>query len=651
MNSADDAPGAAYGDSGLLAPAWAGSAAEAATGDAAYLTALLDAEAALTRAQAALGQAPRSAADAATAAARADAFDVRDLALRARDGGNPVIPLAAVLTAAVARTDPAAAAYVHRGATSQDILDTALMLVAARTLPTITADLARAAEALAALAAAHRATPMPGRTLTQHAVPTTFGLKAAGWRALLLDAHDRLTALHPTLPAQLAGATGTLAAFTAYSSAGLAAAPDADPAAARETDPTDAPDGPGTAVTGVGDTGSAPSAAGPSGAAGRAAVPRGDGPGGAPAAAGPADAPDGPGTAVTGVGDTGSAPSANGPSGAAGRAPVPMADGSGDASAAAGPGDGPDGPGTAVRGDGSGGPAAAAPAARAGAPGAEASELGVTARPASGPAALAGVPASGAPAPGGGQPPGDGALGLVGRFAAEVGLAEPGLPWHTLRTPVADLAAALAFCSGALGKLAADVLVLSRTEIGEAAEGEGGGSSAMPHKRNPVRATLIAAAARQAPALAAVLVQSLAAEDERPAGAWHAEWQTLRELLRLAGGAAHQAAELAEGLKVFPQRMRENLDTTGGLMTSERVVAALSPVLGRARAKELLTAAARRAVAERVPLADALVAEEPGLSEKVSEDRLRRLTDPAGYLGRAPELTDRALRRRPRTDI
>ncbi|MBF8194685.1 3-carboxy-cis,cis-muconate cycloisomerase, partial [Nonomuraea sp. K274] len=145
----------------------------------------------------------------------------------------------------------------------------------------------------------------------------------------------------------------------------------------------------------------------------------------------------------------------------------------------------------------------------------------------------------------------------------EVGLAEPLLPWHVVRTPVADLAGALAFTAGALGKLGADVLVLSRTEIGEVSEGVGGGSSSMPHKHNPVRATMIAAAARQVPALAAILYGSLAAEDERPPGAWHAEWQPLREALRLVAGAARDAAELTADLRVHPDRMLANLTRPG----------------------------------------------------------------------------------------
>ncbi|MFD3380267.1 MULTISPECIES: 3-carboxy-cis,cis-muconate cycloisomerase [unclassified Streptomyces] len=436
----------------MLAPGRAGSPAESSTGDRAFLQALLDAEAALSRAQASLGLAPAEAAAAVTAAADAARFDVRDLALRARSGGNPVIPLVADLTAAVAAVDTEHAPYVHRGATSQDIMDTATMLVAARTLDLVLADLARTERALARLAREHRDTVMPGRTLTQHAVPTTFGLKAAGWRSLVLDARDRVQAVRDGLPAQLGGAAGTLAAFTAY-----------------------------------------------------------------------------------------------------------------------------------------------------------------------------GTPDTGA---------------LVEAYARELGLAAPLLPWHTLRTPVADLAGALAFTAGALGKAATDVLTLARTEIRELSEGTGGGSSAMPHKANPVRATLVAAAARRAPHLAATLYGSLAAEDERPAGAWHAEWEPLRDLLRLVGGAARDAAELTEGLRVHADAMRAHLDLTHGLIVSERLSAELAPVLGRARAKELLTRAARRATAEDRPLIE-LLAEEPELKDL----DLVALTDPTQYTGSAGTLTDRALER------
>ncbi|WP_306337092.1 3-carboxy-cis,cis-muconate cycloisomerase [Streptomyces sp. KL118A] len=438
---------------GLFSPGSVGSPVADATSDLAFLEALLAAEAALTGARAAVGLTPLGAAAAVReAAADVGRFDARDIALRARESGNPVIPLVAALAAAV----PAEAApHVHRGATSQDILDTALMLLSARALDLIRTDLARAERALTGLAAAHRDTAMPGRTLTQHAVPTTFGLKAAGWRSLILDARDRLTRVRASLPAQLGGAAGTLAAFRADGECGR------------------------------------------------------------------------------------------------------------------------------------------------------------------------------------------GGEALTSAFARELALRAPELPWHTLRTPVADLASALALSTGALGKVAADVLTLSRTEIAELSEGAGGGSSAMPHKANPVRATLVAAAARRAPGLAATLLGSLVAEDERPAGAWHAEWEPLRDLLRLAGGAARDGAELVEGLRVHPTAMRGHLRLTGGSIVSERVAAELAPVLGRAAAKELLTRAAGRARAEGRTLADVL-AEEPALQDL----DLAALTDPAHYTGYAGDLIDRALERR-----
>ncbi|MFI5630009.1 3-carboxy-cis,cis-muconate cycloisomerase [Streptomyces sp. NPDC051664] len=463
-------------DAGLLAPGRAGSPAEATTGDSAFLQAMLDAEAALTRAQSACGLAPAEAGRAVTATADAARFDVRDLALRARSGGNPVIPLVVDLTAAVPED---ARPYVHRGATSQDILDTAAMLVASRTLATVLDDLERAAGEVARHAATHRDTQMAGRTLTQHAVPTTFGLKAAGWRALILDARDRLSAVRASLPAQLGGAAGTLAAFSAFS------APAASPTAQEGTDGEEDTDGQ------------------------------------------------------------------------------------------------------------------------------EEVDL----------------------------------LALVSAYARELGLAEPVLPWHTLRTPIADLAGALAFTAGALGKMATDVLTLSRTEIGEVEEEEGGDSSALPHKANPVHATLIAAAARRAPGLAATLYGSLAAEDERPAGAWHAEWEPLRDLLRLVGGAARDGAALAAGLRVVPYTMRENLQLTDGLIVSERLAAVFADRIGRARAREVLAAAADRAHSETTDLADVLfdvLREEPELAGL----DLAELTDPTRYTGSAGPLTDRALERR-----
>ena len=448
-------------DAGLLAPTWAGTPVEALVDDQAWLRAMLAVEAALARAQAGLGLIPADAARVITKAALAEDLDVVELARKARGGANPVVAFVSAFTAVVAEHDPDAAEYVHRGSTSQDILDSAAMLITAKVLAGVAEDLDRVAAALAALARRHRDTPMAGRTLTQQAVPITFGLKAATWWQLVRDAQDRVRALaEHGLPAELGGAAGTLAAYQEY---------------------------------------------------------------------GQIDA------------------------------------------------------------------------------------------------------AEGWPA---------GATALIAPFARELGLAEPVLPWHTVRTPIADTGAVLAFVTGALGKFALDVQTLSRTEIGELLEPAGTGrgeSSAMPQKRNPVLTTLIVTAARQVPAHSLVLAQSMLAEDERPAGAWHAEWQPLREALRLAGGAAHTAAELAEGLIVLPEKMAANLALTGGAIVSERLNAALAPRLGKATAKKLLATVTREAAATGRDFADVLAEALPDVAD------LDDLLDPAGYTGAAAALVDRAL--------
>jgi 3-carboxy-cis,cis-muconate cycloisomerase len=454
-------------DSGVLSPVRAGTPAEEATCDRAWLQAMLDAEAALARAQASLGTLPSSAARAITAAADASRFDLRSLAVQSRETANPVVGLVRDLTGVVAQDDEAAAEYVHRGSTSQDVLDTGMMLVAQRTLRLIVADLDRTAVALAALAQQHRDTTMAGRTLALHAVPTTFGLKAAGWRQLVLDARNRVArVLDDGLPVSLGGAAGTLAGYLEYAEI-----------------------------------------------------------------------------------------------------------------------------------DGSG-------------------------------------------------VPGDYARRLSAAFAEETGLATPGLPWHALPTPVADVAAVLAFTSAALGKIAIDVQNLTRTETGELTEptAEGrGGSSAMPQKRNPVLATLIRMSAMQVPVLAAGVTQCLVAEDERSAGAWHAQWQLVRECLRLTGGAAHTAAELASGLVVRADRMRANAGLTGGQIVSERIVAVLAPKLGKVAAKKLLTTVIGRSGETGRPLHE-LLAESPELDGTMSAVELADLCDPDSYLGAAGTMVDHALR-------
>lgn len=439
-------------DVGLLSPVRAGTPAEEATGDLAWLQAMLDAEAALARAQARLGTLPVAAAEA-ISAVRASQLDLQAIAVGARETANPVVGVVRALTRAV----PAEAAdYVHRGSTSQDVFDTGAMLVCTRVLRILRADLVTTAASLAELAAAHRDTPMVGRTLALHAVPTTFGLKVAGWRQLVLDAVARVDRL--VLPVSLGGAAGTLAGYLEYAK-------------------------------------------------------------------------------VDGVTDPSYVDS------------------------------------------------------------------------------------------------------LVAAFAAETGLAVPTLPWHTLRTPMADLAGVLAFTAGALGKMAVDVQSLARTEVGEVAEpgpAGRGGSSAMPHKRNPVLATMIRAAAMQVPVLAAGLTQCLLAEDERSAGAWHAEWQLLRECLRLTGGAAHTAVELAAGLTVRPDRMRANLYLTGGQVVTERIAAVLTPRLGKAAAKQLLTDVSATAARTGQSLPELL-------TEHLSAEEIADLCDPTAYTGAAERLVDRAL--------
>ncbi|MGW6391118.1 3-carboxy-cis,cis-muconate cycloisomerase [Streptomyces sp. NPDC055103] len=460
-------------DAGLLSPVRVGTPVEAATGDLAWLQAMLDAEAALARAQARLGTLPTSAAAAISTAARAERLDARALALAARETANPVVGLVQAFTTVVAADDPAAAEYVHRGSTSQDILDTGTMLVASRVLTILLADLRRVADALAVLAHEHRDTPMAGRTLTLHAVPTTFGLKAAGWRQLVLDSAERLQRiLAHGLPVALGGAAGTLAGYLEY-----------------------------------------------------AKVDRG-------------------------ITDQGL---------------------------------------------------------------------------------------------------GDYLDRLTTAYAEETGLARPVLPWHALRTPIADLAAALAHTAAALGKLAVDVQVLARTEVAEVSEpapAGRGASSAMPHKRNPVLATLIRSAALQVPVLAAGLTQCLTTEDERSGGAWHAEWLMLRECLRLAGGAAHTAVELAEGLTVRPERMRANLDLTDSQIVTERIAAVLAPRIGKITARQCLSRASVLSDHEGRPLAEILIGL-PELKDVFGDGELADLLDPTRYTGAAGLLVDRAVGRRP----
>ncbi len=421
---------------GLFDAVLSRGAAAAEVADEAWLRALLEVEAALARAGARAGLLPAEAAEA-IGRACAGTYDVAALGRAAAASGNPVVPLVRALE--VAAGD--AGRHVHLGATSQDVLDTAMVLVAGRASTALEADLAGAAAAAAVLARRHRDDPVAGRTLLQQAVPTTFGLTAAGWLTGLDGAADRLAAVREGLPVQLGGAVGTLSALS--------------------------------------------------------------------------------------------------------------------------------GQGLAVR------------------------------------AAL----------------------------AAELGLAEPVLAWHTLRLPVADLAGALGTAAGVLGKIALDLVLLAQTEVGEVAEGVAGrgGSSTMPHKRNPVAAVSARAGALRAPGLVASLLGSMHQEHQRAAGAWHAEWAALSELLRCTGSAAAWLRDALEHLQVDPARMRTSIAAD---LAAEAVAGALSPALGRAAAHDLV---ARTATGG--DLRAGLAAQDLPLSAA----ELAALLDPSAHVGEAPALVDLAL--------
>lgn len=435
---------------GLFGPIFASETLLEATGDRAWLGAMLDSESALAGAQATCGVIPADAARQIQAACQVGRFDPAALGRAARSGGNPVIPLVSALVEAVPE---AAQVWVHWGATSQDILDTAAMLLARRSLELISASLEDLAAACAALAEEHRDTLMVGRTLLQHALPITFGLKAAGWLWAVDDARQELSRAKGGLAVQLGGAAGTLASL------------------------------------------------------------------------------------------------------------------------------GPAGP------------------------------------------------------------------AVITEFAAALGLAEPGIPWHTARHRVAMLGAALAVISGTAGKISADVALLMQQEVGEACEPAPGGSSAMPHKRNPVAAAAVLAATRRSHAMLPVLFAAMVAEHERPLGAWHAEWQTLTESLALTGGAAERTAETVAGLEVHSGVMVSNLHSAGGVLMAERVNSELAQRSGdRAWSKSAVSAALERCGTSSVSFGEALAGDE-AVSAVLDGVAIEQLLDPRAYLGSSGVFIDRALAR------
>jgi 3-carboxy-cis,cis-muconate cycloisomerase len=400
--------------SGLFDGTFARGGAAPAVAGAAWFRALLEVEAALARSAARLGLVSETAAATVTTVCADPArLDLATVVARAADAGNPVPPLVRALQDAVGED---AARAVHVGATSQDILDTALVLLARNAIAAIDGDLAAAAAAAARLAAAHRDDAVMGRTLMQQALPTTFGLKAAGWLAGLDGARLRLAEVVASLPVQYGGAAGTLVASS--------------------------------------------------------------------------------------------------------------------------------GSGVALR----------------------------------------------------------------SALATELGLADTAAPWHTVRLPIADLAGALGATAGVLATVAVDVVLMAQTEVAEVSEGgdSRGGSSAMPHKRNPIAAISARACARRAPGLVATLFAAMEQEHERAAGAWHSEWPTLTDLLSTVGSAASWLAESLTGLRPDVDRMAATVTSARDPELAAALAEALTPTLGRGAAHDAAAEAVRAAVASGRPLREVL---------------------------------------------
>ena len=422
--------------------------------DRARLQRMLDFEVALASAEAAVGAIPALATDPIANAAKAERYDLKALGEEAATAGNIAIPLINALTAEVAKTDATAAGYVHWGATSQDVIDTALVLELRAVIDALIIDLNRAIEGFTTLAGRHRRTPAVGRTWMQHALPMPFGLKLAGYAAALARSRERLRRLRrDALVLQFGGAVGTLAALN---------------------------------------------------------------------------------------------------------------------------------------------------------------ERG---------------------------------LDVAERLAALLDLPLPEAPWHGHRDRLAEVASALAILAGTCGKIGRDVSLLMQTDVAEAFEPAApgrGGSSTMPHKRNPIAAATAIAAATIAPNLLATIFAAQVQEHERAVGGWQAEWPTFPALALVTSGALNAIVDIAEGLEVDSERMRANLAATHGLIMAEAVAFALGAKLGKQEAHRIVEEASRKAIAAKRDLQEVL-AEDDQVTLSLSVGELARLFEPMGYQGAAQTFIDRIV--------
>lgn len=415
---------------------------------------MLDFEAALARAQARVGLIPPEVVADIELSCDARLFDFDALAIAIGSAGNSAIPLVKALGKQIAARSAEAERYVHMGATSQDVMDSGLVLQLRRAIALLERDLSRLADAMAEQAQCHACTPLAGRTWLQQATPVTLGMKIAGWLGAVTRHRQRLNEIKPRLLClQFGGASGSLAAL------------------------------------------------------------------------------------------------------------------------------------------------------------------------------------------------GDQAFSVAEALADELQLALPEQPWHTQRDRLVEFAGLLGLIAGSLGKLGRDVSLLMQTEVGEVFEPSApgkGGSSTMPHKRNPVGAAVMISTATRAPGLVGTMLSAMPQEHERSLGLWHAEWETLPELCCLVSGSLQQALQVIPGLQVDAERMAINLQSTKGLVLAEAVSIALAQRIGRDAAHHLIEQCCRRAVEQSAHLRQVL-GETPQVSEQFSSDELDRLLDPAHYLGQARHWVERAV--------
>jgi len=418
------------------------------------LQGMLDFEAALARAEARCGMIPQAAVGPIEAACKAERYDPNALAQAIAIAGNSAIPLIKALGKCIAQDHAEAEKYVHLGATSQDAMDTGLVLQLRQAIGLLEKDLTRLGDALAMQAERHVDTPMSGRTWLQHATPVTLGMKIAGWLGAITRHRERLQAIKPRLLSlQFGGASGSLAAL------------------------------------------------------------------------------------------------------------------------------------------------------------------------------------------------GEQAWPVSQALADELALTLPEQPWHTQRDRLVEFAALLGMIAGSLGKLGPDLSLLMQTDVGEVFEPSApgkGGSSTMPHKRNPVGSAVMISAATRAPGLVATLLSAMPQEHERSLGLWHAEWETLPELCCLVSGSLQQALNAIADLEVDAERMLGNLEQTRGLVLAEAVSITLAQRIGRDAAHHLVEQCCKRAVAEGRHLRGVL-AENAEVRSELNDAELDRLLDPAFYLGQARRWVERAV--------